>query len=98
MKLIPICVIAVAGVLAASSYASAAGCSRPAKLSVPDGKTASEEQMKATQGKLPGYAQAMSTYMRCLSEEIKSGKDEYDSVSAEWKAQSEAFRNTPAKQ
>ena len=53
--------------------------------------------MKAAQAKLTPYAQAMSTYLHCLSDEIKSGKDEYDQVSAEWKTQSDNFRNTPAK-
>ena len=97
MKLIPAVAIAVAAfAVSATVYAKDCG-NRPAKLSVPDGKTASEEQMKATQAKLPGYAQAMSAYMRCLSDEIKVGKDEYDSVSSEWKQQSDAFAKTPAK-
>jgi hypothetical protein len=97
MKLFPALVIAAA-VLAIGSTSFAKDCPpRPAKLSIPDGGTATEDAMKATQAKLPAYAQAMSAYMRCLADEIKSGKDEYDSVSANWKAQSDKFRSTPAK-
>jgi hypothetical protein len=97
MKFISMCALAAVTVLSASNFASAASCARPAKFSVPDGKTASDDQMKAAQAKLTPYAQAMSTYLHCLSDEIKSGKDEYDQVSAEWKTQSDNFRNTPAK-
>jgi hypothetical protein len=97
MKLVPIFALAAATVLCASHYASAATCSRPAKLAIPDGKTASDEAMKATQGKLTGYATSMNTYLHCLSDEIKSGKDEYDDVSAAWKKSSEDYKNTPAK-
>ncbi len=97
MKLIPALAIAAA-VLTIGSSSFAKDCPpRPAKLSIPDGGTATEDAMKATQAKLPGYAQSMSAYMKCLAEEIQSGKSEYDSVSAEWKAQSDKFRNTPAK-
>ena len=68
-----------------------------AQLAHSPASTASDDQMKAAQAKLTPYAQAMSTYLHCLSDEIKSGKDEYDQVSAEWKTQSDNFRNTPAK-
>jgi hypothetical protein len=97
MKLIPTFALAAATILVASNYAAAADCKRPAKLSIPDGKTASDDAMKATQAKLAPYAQAMSAYLHCLSDEIKSGTEEYNSVSAEWKTQSENFKNTPAK-
>jgi hypothetical protein len=98
MKLIPICALTVVTALSALSYASAApNCTRPAKLSIPDGKTASDEAMKAAQAKLAPYAKEMSAYLHCLSDEIKNGTAEYDSVAAEWKTQSEAFKNTPAK-
>jgi hypothetical protein len=97
MRLIASLALTVATVLAASSYASAANCVRPARLSIPDGKTASDDAMKATQAKLAPYAKEMSAYLHCLSDEIKSGTAEYDQVSAEWKTQSDAFKNTPAK-
>jgi hypothetical protein len=87
--------VALAG-LTVSNNASAA-CSRPAKISIPDGKTASDDAMKAAQAKLAPYAKEMSAYLHCLADEIKSGTAEYDEVSSEWKTQSEAFKNTPAK-
>jgi hypothetical protein len=97
MKLIPICALTVVTALSTLSYASAATCTRPAKLSIPDGKTASDEAMKAAQAKLAPYAKEMSAYLHCLSDEIKNGTSEYDTVAAEWKTQSDAFKNTPAK-
>jgi hypothetical protein len=96
MKLIATFALATAA-LTASHYASAADCRRPPRLAIPNGTTASDEAMKATQAKLAPYAKEMSTYLHCLSDEIKSGTAEYDEVSAEWKKQSDAFKNTPAK-
>ena len=98
MKLIPTFALAAATIFVASNYAAAAECRRPAKLTIPDGGTATEDAMKATQAKLTPYAKDMNAYLQCLAAEIKSGKDEYDSVSSEWKIQSEKFKNTPAKQ
>jgi hypothetical protein len=97
MKLIPTLAIAAAATFAALSSGYAKECTRPARLSIPDGKTASDDQMKATQAKLVPYANAMSAYLHCLSDEIKSGTDEYNQVSADWKTQADAFKNTPAK-
>jgi hypothetical protein len=83
-----------AAMLAAPAIAMAKDCGNPpSKLSLPNGASASEEEMKATQGKFPAYAQQMSTYMRCLSDQIKTAKDEYDSVTADWTKQQNAFKN-----
>jgi hypothetical protein len=97
MKLIPICALAVATVIAGAPHAFAVNCTRPAKMSVPDGKTASEDAMKAAQGRLTTYVKGMNEYLQCLAAEIKSGKEEYESVSSEWKTQSGIFAATPAK-
>jgi hypothetical protein len=98
MKLITTLAITVVAV-AAGSAAYARDCgSPPAKLALPDGATADEPTMKATQAKFPPYAKAMSTYLQCLAAEIKSGKDEYDQVAADWQAQQKKFNATPAKQ
>ncbi len=98
MKLIATFALTTAAVFAVCGAASAATCTRPAKLAIPDGHTASDDAMKAAQAKLTPYAQAMSAYLHCLSDEIKNGTSEYESVAAEWKTQSEIFKNTPAKQ
>jgi len=98
MKSILSIAVAVAALMAVPSIASAKDCGNPpAKLSLPDGATATEDQMKATQAKFPPYAQAMSTFLRCLSDQIKAGKDEYDTVSADWAKQQKIFSSQPAK-
>jgi len=98
MKLIPAIAIAVAAFgVGSTGYAKDCG-SRPAKFSIPDGKTASEEQMKAANAKVVSYATAMTAYRRCLSEEIKGAGDEYEALTADLNAQVKAYNSTPAKQ
>lgn len=98
MKLTPI-LAAAAVALTLGPVANAKECpARPGKLSLPDGASASEAEMKATQAKFPSYAREMSAYLQCLAAEIKSGKDEYDQLAADWKHQEDVFAKTPAKQ
>ena len=98
MRLISTIVIAAAALMTVPAVAMAKDCgARPAKLSLPDGKSASEDQMKATAAKFPGYAQAVTAYRRCLADEVKSAGDEYESVSADWKKQGDEFKAQPAK-
>ena len=98
MRLISTIVIAAAALMTLPAVAMAKDCgSPPAKLSLPDGASATEDQMKATAAKFPPYAQAMSTFLRCLSDQMKAGKDEYDSTAADWAKQQAAFKNAPAK-
>ena len=98
MKYLSTFAIAAVAMMAVPTIAMAKDCgNRPAKLSIPDGSTASDEVMKATQAKLTPYAKDMNAYLQCLAGEIKSGKDEYDSVSSQWKNETEKFKNTPAK-
>jgi hypothetical protein len=94
MKSILSIAVAAAALMAMPSIAAAKDCGNPpAKLSLPDGASATEDQMKATQGKFPPYAQQVSTYMRCLSDQIKTAKDEYVAVTADWTKQQNAFKN-----
>jgi hypothetical protein len=96
MRLISTLVIAAA--LTVPTLAMAKDCGNPPpKLALPDGGSATEDQMKATQAKFPPYAQQMSTYMRCLSDQIKTAKDEYDGVTADWAKQQKIFTSQPAK-
>lgn len=98
MRLISTFVIAAAALMTLPVVAMAKDCGNPpAKLSLPDGASATEDQMKATQAKFPPYAQQMSTYMRCLSDQIKTAKDEYDGVTADWTKQQKIFTSQPAK-
>ena len=98
MKSILSIAVAAAALMAMPSIASAKDCGNPpAKLSLPNGATATEDEMKATQGKFPPYAQQMSTFLRCLSDQMKAGKDEYDAVSSDWAKQQAAFKNAAPK-
>jgi hypothetical protein len=98
MRLISTIVIAAAALMTLPVVAMAKDCgSPPAKLSLPDGTSATEDQMKATAAKFPPYAQAVSAYLRCLSDQMKAGKDEYDTVAADWTRQQKAFTSQPAK-
>jgi hypothetical protein len=99
MKLISSLALATVATVAVSSAAFAKDCgSRPAKVSVPDGATASEDTMKAFQSKtLIAYATAVNNYRKCLTEEVKASGDEYESVTSEWTRSTKAFQATPAK-
>jgi hypothetical protein len=98
MRLISTLVIAAAALMMVPAVALAKDCGNPpARLSLPDGSTATEDQMKATASKFPSYAQAVTAYLRCLSEQMKAGKDEYDTVAADWTKQQKIFTSQPAK-
>jgi len=99
MKFVSCLAVAATLVVATASIAHAKDCgSQPSRPSIPNGASATDEEMKAAQAKLTPYAKAMSEYLRCLSEQMKTGKDEYDEVTADWKKQSDIFVKTPAKQ
>jgi hypothetical protein len=98
MKSILSIAVAAAALMAMPSIAAAKDCGNPpAKLSLPDGASATEDQMKATAGKFPPYAQAVTAYLRCLSDQMKAGKEEYDNVAADWTKQQNAFKNAAPK-
>ena len=87
-----------AAMLAAPAIAMAKDCGNPpAKLQLPDGATATEDQMKATAAKFPPYAQQVSTFMRCLNDQVKAAKEEYEGVAADWTKQQKIFTSQPAK-
>ena len=99
MKVLSTFVI-TAAILTAPAIAMAKDCgARPAKLPLPNGASATEEQMKATASKFPGYAQSVTAYRRCLADEVKAAGDDYESVAADWTAQQNAFKKAaPAAQ
>ena len=87
-----------AAVLTMPAIASAKDCGNPpARLSLPNGASASEEEMKATAGKFPAYQKAVVAYMTCHADEAKAAKSDYESVSADWTKQQAAFKAAPAK-
>jgi len=92
MKLLTTFVITTA-MLAAPAIAMAKDCGNPpAKLQLPDGASATEEQMKATAAKFTPYNKEVTTFMRCLSDQMQSAKAEYEAVSADWAKQQKAFQ------
>ena len=98
MKLLTTFVITTA-MLAAPAIAVAKDCGNPPpKLSLPNGASATEDEMKATQAKFPAYAKEVSTFMKCLSDQMQGAKGEYDAVSADWAKQQKVFKDTPPKQ
>ncbi len=98
MKLTPVLALAAVATLSFSSLASAKDCTRPAaKPAIPDGKTVSDEDMKAAQNKVIAYLTAMNAYIRCDADDLKSAQDEAKSVSAQFQAQQDIFVKTPAK-
>ncbi len=97
MKLLSTIIFAAA-VLTVPTIASAKDCGNPpARLSLPNGASATEEEMKATQAKFPAYAKEVSAFMTCHNDQVKAAKSDYDAVSADWAKQQAAFKNTPAK-
>lgn len=99
MKLATVFALAAAVTVAASPAAFAKDCgAHPAKPTVPDGKTATDEAMKSAQGKVAAYIKGMNTYLTCLGDEIKDATAEAKDVSAAWTTQTEIFKKTPAPQ
>jgi hypothetical protein len=97
MKLLSTIIFAAA-VLAVPTIASAKDCgSPPAKLSLPNGASATEEEMKATQAKFPPYAASLKVFLTCLSDQMKAATAEYTNVSDDWAHQQKVFQAQPAK-
>lgn len=87
-----------AAMLAAPAIAMAKDCGNPPpKLQLPNGASATEEEMKATTAKFGPYNKEVTTFMRCLSEQMQSAKAEYEAVSADWAKQQNAFKNAAPK-
>jgi hypothetical protein len=82
------CVAAMScGVFAASA------CETPSLVTIPDGKTATKDQMVAAQAEVRAYVAAMQEYQACVESEIQAkGED----APAEYKALMNARYNTAA--
>lgn len=66
------CVVTIA-----TGYAfAAAACENPKVVSIPDGKTATMEQLLAAQGEVKSYMAAMQTYLDCLNKELEAQGEE----------------------
>jgi hypothetical protein len=49
-----------------------ANCNFPANVEIPDGSTATEAELVATQGTVKQYMAAVETYLACLEEETNA--------------------------
>jgi hypothetical protein len=55
---------------------AAGACETPAMISIPDGKTATMEQLLAAQGQVKTYMAAMNEYLACIDGEAEAkGED-----------------------
>ena len=58
-------------------------CDYPSRVTVPDGATASKEQMIDGQRDVKAYVAAMETYLQCLLDEEKQARSQLENLSAE---------------
>ncbi len=72
MKKIAVAVVACAGFVAFGAFA----CETPSLVPVPDGNSASMQQMVDAQKKVKVYVAAMDDYLGCLDKEIKAAGDD----------------------
>lgn len=60
-----------------------AACENPTMVSIPDGATATMEELLAVQGQVKTYMAEMEVYLACINEEIEAGGED---ASAEFKS------------
>jgi hypothetical protein len=62
--------------LAGSFVLSATACEPPSVVTIPDGKSASREQMLEAQSAVKGYMSAMDQYLKCVDDEMNAKGEE----------------------
>ena len=72
MKLLTACSIAVASLLAMPALA----CDNPPLVLVPDGETATMEELVAVQSEVQAYMAAMEEYIGCVDAELEASGGE----------------------
>lgn len=73
MKNSVIGLVAAAGFFSVSAFAA---CEQPSMVRVPDGATASMDQLLTAQADVKTYMAAMETYLACLNEELEAGGED----------------------
>ncbi|HEX7081133.1 MAG TPA: hypothetical protein VF329_08980 [Gammaproteobacteria bacterium] len=63
-------------VLSAFATAGALACETPSMVNVPDGTTATMEQMVAAQQEVKDYVAAMEDYLACVNEELEAAGED----------------------
>ena len=61
----------------------AMACDAPAKVTVPDGETASKEELVATQKAVKDFIASMDAYLECIVEEEKLARQAMDNLEPE---------------
>ncbi len=71
------------GAAMALGSASALACEYPSRVDIPDGNTASKDEMIEGQRNVKSYVATMETYLECLVDEEKSARAQLEDLSAE---------------
>ena len=73
MKTLATCFLALAGLSASAAFAA---CEMPTLVaSIPDGATATEEELLSVQSEIQAYITAMDRYIACQNEEMEGSRD-----------------------
>jgi hypothetical protein len=73
MRILASSLIIGAGLFAAPAFA---GCEIPSMVSVPDGATATRDQLLEAQTRVKTYMEEMELYLACINEEIEASGDD----------------------
>lgn len=72
----PLASVCAAAALCGSASGAYAACENPTMVSVPDGRTASMEQLLAAQSGVKAYMAAMEEYLACLNNELEAAGED----------------------
>jgi opacity protein-like surface antigen len=73
MKVFALGAAAAASLLSPSAFAA---CEQPSMVAVPDGATATMEELLAAQGSVKSYMAEMEIYLACLNEELETAGED----------------------
>jgi hypothetical protein len=65
------------------AFSSGVACEYPERILIPNGNTATKEEMLAGQSGVKNYVAAMETYLECIVEEEKMAREEMDDLEPE---------------
>lgn len=82
--------------LAAGQASALCNCYLPEKPRVPDGQTASNEQIQFARNQLVAYQEKMQSYKQCLEGCIADAADTENDVVGQWNRTVETFNNRVA--
>lgn len=95
----------LAAVAATASVGAFAACENPPVVSVPDGSTATMDQLLQAQADVKAYVASMEAYLACLNQELETAGDDapaefkslmttrYNTAVSEMEAVAQAFND-----